>query len=462
MKKKVLSLLVLFLVLLPAFSGCLGDNDDNKEEPQEEEKDRSYLDYYADYDVREFTTIDLATNETTTTDWAIFLRPQGGNCCEHYLATTSQGWITNLGGEYPVWSEDRGQTWQDFRPISQAFDGLGEGAIIETPDGNIVANSWYPYPPAYDEIIFYYYDMDSGSWTYSYDDYLHPTFYDRTWQVIVPGPINSYRGSSPWASLIVSNFYSDSGLGYVISQDGLFYEPWPDPDRAQQTGGAVSFDLDFEPGFMWDFMTPHREMDATPIPTGGLLMPNHFGPGESAYLDTNLVWRRYTPPDGVTIPAPHLVIDSTGALHSVGQSGTALTYHMSVDGGRTWVSQDFSWLGGQVEEWEFQADGAHDLAVLNMRVQVNEDGENTDRDVVFHMRDYRESIEPDTVTLIGLGDADATSGAGNDFRFDFASLAILPDGGAVVSYQDSTDPDPLFALELEVPYEDFEPPWKEE
>ena len=42
-------------------------------------------------------------------------------------------------------------------------------------------------------------------------------------------------------------------------------------------------------------------------------------------------------------------------------------------------------------------------------------------------------------------------GAGNDIRFDFASLGILNDGGVVVAYHDSTDPDPLFAVELEMP-----------
>jgi hypothetical protein len=69
-------------------------------------------------------------------------------------------------------------------------------------------------------------------------------------------------------------------------------------------------------------------------------------------------------------------------------------------------------------------------------------------------------MEADTITLIGLGDLDATSGAGNDIRFDFASMAILPDGGVVVAYHDTTDGcgageggpcDPMFAIELELP-----------
>ena len=77
-----------------------------------------------------------------------------------------------------------------------------------------------------------------------------------------------------------------------------------------------------------------------------------------------------------------------------------------------------------------------------------------DQDMVFHIRDYRESQKADTLTLIGMGDLEATSGAGNDVRFDFASLGVLPDGGIVVSYFDTDDTNPLFALELEMPYDD--------
>ena len=58
-------------------------------------------------------------------------------------------------------------------------------------------------------------------------------------------------------------------------------------------------------------------------------------------------------------------------------------------------------------------------------------------------------MAPDTLTFIGLETLDSTSGAGNDIRFDFASLGILNDGGVVVAYHDSSDPDPLFAVELQ-------------
>ncbi|MGB0475262.1 MAG: hypothetical protein ACPGJT_00430, partial [Candidatus Poseidoniaceae archaeon] len=99
-------------------------------------------------------------------------------------------------------------------------------------------------------------------------------------------------------------------------------------------------------------------------------------------------------------------------------------------------------------EWEFQANGEHDLFVLNVRYQSSE---GPDVDVLFHTRGYSQDLSPDTLTYIGQGDLDSTSGAGNDIRFDFASLAILRDGGVVVAYHDSTHVDPLFAVELNMP-----------
>ena len=46
-------------------------------------------------DARTFATIDLALNQSGETTWAVFNRDYGGNCCEHYLATTTAGAITS-------------------------------------------------------------------------------------------------------------------------------------------------------------------------------------------------------------------------------------------------------------------------------------------------------------------------------------------------------------------------------
>ena len=65
-------------------------------------------------DPRDFVVADPVENQTWgDATWAVFGNEHGGNCCEHYLAGTKEGWILNFGGEYPTWSEDRGLTWQE-------------------------------------------------------------------------------------------------------------------------------------------------------------------------------------------------------------------------------------------------------------------------------------------------------------------------------------------------------------
>ncbi|GIT41576.1 MAG: hypothetical protein Ct9H300mP10_05860 [Methanobacteriota archaeon] len=104
-------------------------------------------------------------------------------------------------------------------------------------------------------------------------------------------------------------------------------------------------------------------------------------------------------------------------------------------GGLTWENQTYNLSGvaTELEEWEFHANGEHDLFVLNVRYQS---AEGPDVDVAWHVREYSESLVPDMKTYLGQGDLDSTSGAGNDIRFDFASMGILPDGGAFIAYHD--------------------------
>ena len=138
------------------------------------------------------------------------------------------------------------------------------------------------------------------------------------------------------------------------------------------------------------------------------------------------------------------------ALHCVTLQSTTFSHLYSLDGGLTWQVQNHSLnnSASSIEEWEFQANAGQDLFVLNTRYQ---DIDGPDVDIVWHVRGMSESLEADTITYIGLGDLDSTSGAGNDIRFDFASLGVLPDGGVIVAYHDSSHEDPLFAVELALP-----------
>ena len=134
----------------------------------------------------------------------------------------------------------------------------------------------------------------------------------------------------------------------------------------------------------------------------------------------------------------------------VKDSNTHLTHLLSWDGGETWINQTYNITNDatEIEEWEFHANGEHDLFILNVRYQSSE---GPDIDVAWHVRDYSHDLVPDSKTFLGQGDLDSTSGAGADIRFDFASMGILPDGGSFIAYHDASDEDPLFGVELYLP-----------
>ena len=459
-------LLCFFIATSTLMAGCLGAGEgivsEDKMAPIFD--DYIMIDEAPHGDVREFLTIDLRTNETTNTTWAVFNKDYGGNCCEHYIATTIEGDIMNIGGEYPVYTEDRGHAWdtyipgvlpdtqcRTFVPTNPGQEGLGEGSIVQATNGDIISMTWFPYIGADGKIDKFYallYDDSEEEWKWCYNRITEP-FYDRSWQVEVVGPISSSLGSGDWASIIVSNFWHQTqNAGGQISVDGLNYYPFQFPNRG---GGEPTIELDLNfteadlPAY-YDVNKPHKEMRSFPFPSGGLLFPNYYDNGNAAYMDTTLSWNELE----VQFPSEYCQIDSTGLIHCMKNTGTDFTHFISSDGANSW--QNYTYQMGNVstsiEEWEFQANGELDLFVLNIRYQSSE---GPDVDMVYHVRGYSEDMSPDTLTYIGEGDLDSTSGAGNDIRFDFASLAILSDGGVVVAFHDSTDVDPLFAVELELP-----------
>ena len=458
--------LAVLLMVAMVTSGCMGDGEAMMGEDTATSIFENYqrIDPAPHGDERTFVTVDLRTNATTNTTWAVFDATYGGNCCEHYLATDIDGQILNIGGEYPVFSTDRGHEWdtyippalpddqcRTFIPTNPGQEGLGEGSIVQATNGDIISMSWFPYVGGdlkLDKFYAILYDDSEGEWKWCYNRLTEP-FYDRSWQVEVVGPIDSSLGTGEWASMVISNFWHQSqNAGGQISVDGLNYYPFQFPDRS---GGdpTVELDLDFTDADLpayWDVNKPHKEMRAFSVPSGGLLFPAYYDNGHAAFMDTTLSWNELE----VVFPSEYCQIDRSGSLHCVANSGTSFTHYLSNDGGQTWDNQTYN-LGNdasQIEEWEFQANGELDLFILNVRYQSTE---GPDVDTVYHVRGYSDDLSPDTLTYVGQGDLDSTSGAGNDIRFDFASLAILNDGGVVVAYHDSTDPDPLFAVELDLP-----------
>ncbi len=449
-----------------AIPGCL-EEVYSEEEGIDWDRDYYLIDPSGHEDPREFVVANPVKNQTWgNATWTVFGNEHGGNCCEHYLAATKEGLILNFGGEYPTWSDDRGITWQEYRPsiFSQlgclepkptvpGQEGLGEGSIVQATNGDLISMGWFPYPSTsgVDQFYAFFYDAEDQEWSWCFNRTPEP-FYDRSWQVEVVGPINGgLYGNGPWASLVISNFWHQvQNIGGQISTDGLNYDYFGFPDRDENLD-VMEVNLNPENlGEEWDFTKPHKEMRAFPVPSGGLYFPSYFVDGRDAYLDTSLNWWTGVTLNGSSLPSQYCAFDSSTALHCVTAGQTSLLHMMSWDGGETWQNRTYnlSEKATEIEEWEFHSSGVHDLFVLNVRFQS---ADGPDVDIAYHVRDFSQSLEPDMLTYLGQGDLDSTSGAGNDIRFDFASMGILPDGGSFIAYHDSTDPDPLFGVEMLLP-----------
>ena len=292
MKRPGRTAIIALIVISQMLAGCLGGDEKTTEVVQAPIFDSySLIDSALHDDARNFTTTDLGINLTTGLDWAVFGNEEGGNCCEHYLATTKEGWILNFGGEYPTWSTDRGHTWEEYvpsvfsqigclepKPNAPGQEGLGEGSIVQATNGDLISMGWFPYPSVSggDQFYAFLYDAEAEEWQWCFNRTPEP-FYDRSWQVEVIGPINGgLYGSGEYASLVISNFWHQvQNVGGQISTDGLNYDYFGFPDR-DSNPDVMEVDLNFvdaDLGVEWDFTKPHKEMRSFPVPSGGLYFP---------------------------------------------------------------------------------------------------------------------------------------------------------------------------------------------
>ena len=381
----------------------------------------------------------------------------GGNCCEVLVHATRDGRIIEFGGSFPAVSSDRGRTFKEIRPLTPPtsdFDdraprqvGGGEGTVVMAPGGDIVGVTWDPYSG--DRLQSFFYSAKEKKWLYG-EMPVHEPFYDREWVAVAKGPFTIRGTTAPWVSMVLSNF---SRKVILMSTNGIDYFTPSNADLESVVGGTQSRRLTGPADLDLDYMQGHSETRIVPVPGGGALSLSAVGGSscDTQYLERDGSWSCYEA-EGFSVEGA-LHADSRGWLHDVAVVADEVKYRISRDGGKTWTSRAFTIPGGaaSVESYDFKAHGKLGVTAVALHV-LKEDDKH--QDMVMRL-DTRSGMPRLVETyLVGKGDMKFTSGLDvsglvenkKSNRFDFASVAILPDGALAVAFVDKKHDDPATAV----------------
>jgi hypothetical protein len=403
---------------------------------------------------KSYAVLDPRGKKTGTKKWTV--TTAGGNCCEVLVAATRSGRLVEFGGQFPVYSDDKGKTWTEIRTLVPATGQLddasprqvggGEGTIVMAPGGDIVGVGWDPYSG--DRLQSFLYDAETKTWSYA-EAPLHEPFYDRQWMAVAKGPFTIGGQTYPWVSMVLSNF---NRRVVLISTDGLNYVRPSRADVEALAGGTVSaFPVKGDPDL--DYMQEHAETRITPLPGGGALSLNAVGTTgcERQVLQRDATWACLGGDGSVEfLGAVHS--DSRGWLHDVTVEGDEVTYRISRDGGRSWTTSLLRIPGeANVESWDFKAHGKLGLSAVAVHA-LKDDGNHQDMVLRIDTKKGR-AVHRDTL-LVGAGDMEFTAGldvsgvvsGAKSNRVDFATVAILPNGTIAAGFADKTYDDPAVAV----------------
>jgi hypothetical protein len=375
-----------------------------------------------------------------------------GNCCENYLTTTPQGRVLDFGGTFINFSDDDGRTWQRVRPTTPLISG--EGTVALAPNGDIVGVGWDPYSG--DHLQSFKYDAATDRWLWA-EQPLHTPFYDREWVAVVPGPITVGGQERPYAVILRGGFPSKDV--YFISGDGLTYLTASSKqlDTALTAAATaplapvVSAHSDYGQANVVSRLAPLGEravLTGADLLTG--LPPANACRSQTWLAGADLRWACYTPAEGEAVQWQ--AVDSTGRLHATTWSpGGTVSYLTSTDGGRTVARPALPLPDG----YEVVSPNHRDLkanaaaGVVAITVHARKTADNSSQDFVFVYRYEGDDIVLDRIHRVGLGDLRSDVGVGaSGARFDFSTVAILPDGRIAVSFNDSKHTSPAVAIEL--------------
>ncbi len=360
-----------------------------------------------------------------------------GNCCENYLITDKKGTLYDLGGSYINFTKNDGKTWTQVRPINPLVNG--EGTMSMAPNGDVIGVEWDPYSG--DHLFSYKYDAKKKTWEYL-EMPLHTPFYDRPWLTVVPGPFTVGGVEVPYVVFVDG---APHGGPFLFSSDGLAYIEAKNPALDERLYPAYSDWPATSQDKALDWTVPNTKSPIVALGGGrALASPGPLRAGWSIMDPETLAWSAVVLPDGGHLPTP-LTVDSLGHMHSVVPAGAAITYQSSTNGGKTWRSISIPMPEG-VSSASAQTDMRvnADLGIAAVALHVT--AQSGDKDYVFTIDiSNPKKMRPIRRYDVGLGDINASSGVGQDIRFDFETVVLFPDGRIAVSFLDSTT-GPVFSL----------------
>ncbi len=379
-----------------------------------------------------------------------------GNCCENYLTTTPLGQLIDYGGTYIHLSNDDGKTWQRVKPTTPLVNG--EGTVAVAPNGDILGVGWDPYTG--DHLQSFKYEAATARWTWA-EQPLHTPFYDREWIAIVPGPIDVGGKTYPYVSVLRGGYPSKDI--YQISTDGLTYTGLSSKQIDTPLNGTISAALAPVVSAHSDYGQTITDTNIAPLGERAIIsgpeLLTGLPPANSCTTKTwlaqaDLRWGCYKPAEGP--PVQWHAVDSSARLHATTWSPSGnVAYLTSIDGGRTVQEIDIPLPAG----YQVLNDGHRDLKAnaaagfVAITTHAQNMATSASQDFVFVYR-YDADSAPvlERFYRIGLGDLKSGVGVSSTApRFDFSTVAILPDGRIAASFNDSKRRSPAVAVQMPTP-----------
>jgi hypothetical protein len=391
---------------------------------------------------------DAKGHKSGTARWRI--SPAGGNCCETYVSSTRSGRVVESGGTYPWYTDDRGKHWYEVKfdvpdqnDNGQAIAG-GEGATVVGPDGSVYGVTWDAYSG--DHLQSYSYTPQSKAWAVS-EVVMKSPFYDRPWLTYARGPVSLSSGRTMQLLDVTGggitkdiDTFSPDGLDY--SDPSFFYGD-------EQRLGTGRFAVKVVRNQDADWWQPHPGTGTLALNAGGVLRFHN---------NEDITGSRGCPVAHLGADAQWYCVKTKGTFQGVVRQDSrgylveayptpgnaSLVLALSRDGGvhwrRTTLSPPKSTGAARLETkdlFDVVANGVLGQAAVSARF---DDAKGNGHDMVFRVDTRGAAPRLRATYLVGKGDIntanDVTGSTG--YRYDYESVALLPDGKLVVSFDDSS------------------------